>query len=307
LRTAGVPYEPGPNKEAIRMLERAVALDSNYVSALLALARRYYIDARYESGDAAIMDRAVAISERAVALDPNFITARARLTGLRLERGELAAAYREAQALVRRRPESGDAHFIMSYVLRFAGLLNEAARECETALSLDAHNFGWRSCAVVSLGLGDYPSAMGYIKLDPNGEFAKALTIHTLVRQGKEREALQVERPYMPQWKSYAVLLACLAHSPASEVAALAAAVKPDDDPETNYFAAAHLAYCGQTSAALQMLKRAIQRNYCSYPTIDSDPYFARVRGTAEFAAIRSAAIACQKSFLAERNQQRGD
>ena len=40
-------------------------------------------------------------------------------------------------ALVNRRPESSRAHFAISYVLRYAGLLEEATRECETALSLD--------------------------------------------------------------------------------------------------------------------------------------------------------------------------
>lgn len=51
------------------------------------------------------------------------------------------------------------------------------------------------------------------------------------------------------------------------------------------------------------MLKRTIRWNYCSYPAIDSDPFFASLPSKPEFAEIRSAAIACQNKFLAQRKQ----
>jgi len=35
-------------------------------------------------------------------------------------------------------------------------------------------------------------------------------------------------------------------------------------DPEVNYFSAAHLAYAGQTDAALALLKRAVEDGYCA-------------------------------------------
>ena len=39
-----------PNKDAIAMLEQAVALDPNYAPAWEALGRRYYFDAIYSGG-----------------------------------------------------------------------------------------------------------------------------------------------------------------------------------------------------------------------------------------------------------------
>jgi serine/threonine-protein kinase len=302
LRSAGGRYDPGSrNTDAIAMLTRAVALDPSYAPAWLALSRRYYIEARYATGNEAFLQDAIVANERALELDPNFITARARMTAIRVELGDLVEAYREAVDLVRRRPDSPDVHYTLSYVLRFAGLLQEAARECETALSLDPHNWGWRSCAVVPLARGDYNGAIGYIQLDPGSEWAKALTIHALVGAGREAEALEIGRPDMPRWTSYDVLLACAAGRPETEVAALASSVSPDTDPEANYYAAAHLAYCGQSQGAVGMLRRAIDGGYCSYPAVDSDPYFARLRGTPEFADVRAAAMACQEAFLSQR------
>jgi TolB-like protein/Tfp pilus assembly protein PilF len=304
LRSAAVPNDPAPNKQAIDMLERAVGLDSTYAPAWAALALRYYIDSDYAGGGEAIMKRSDAAAERALALDPNFIAAGAQLSRNRVERGELTKAYHEAEDLVRRRPDNAEAHFTLSYVLRYAGLLQESANQCDTALSLDPANFRWRSCADVFLQRGDYQRAMNYLRLDLGSEYYKARSIDALVRTGKEKEALQIGPPDIANWRArYALLLACAGHRPLPEIATLASSVQPEEDPEDNYFLAAHLAYCGQTETALKMLGRAIGGNYCSYPAIDSDPLFASIRRKPEFGEVRSAAISCQKKFLAERGQ----
>jgi len=250
------------------------------------------------------MKRSDAAAERALALDPNFIAAGAQLSRNRVERGELTKAYHEAEDLVRRRPDNAEAHFTLSYVLRYAGLLQESANQCDTALSLDPANFRWRSCADVFLQRGDYQRAMNYLRLDLGSEYYKARSIDALVRTGKEKEALQIGPPDIANWRArYALLLACAGHRPLPEIATLASSVQPEEDPEDNYFLAAHLAYCGQTETALKMLGRAIGGNYCSYPAIDSDPLFASIRRKPEFGEVRSAAISCQKKFLAERGQ----
>ncbi len=189
-------------------------------------------------------------------------------------------------------------------MLRYAGLLQESAKQCDTALSLDPENFRWRSCALLFLQRGDYQRAMNYLNLDLGSEYYKAFSIDALVRTGKEKEALQIGPPDIANSRArYALLLACAGHRPLSEIVALSRGVDPAEDPEENYFSASDLAYCGQTEAALQMLRRAIEGNYCSYPAIDSDPLFASIRRKPEFGEVRSAAINCQKKFLAERGQ----
>src|SRR5713101_1104959 len=304
LRSAAVPNDPQPNKQAIGMLERSVGLDSTYAPAWAALGERYYIDSSYAGGGEAMKKRSDAAHERALALDPNFIVAGARLIRNRVERGELAKAYQEAEDLVRRRPDNAEAHFTLGYVLRYAGMLQDSANQCDTALSLDPANFRWRSCAFGFLQGGDYQRAMDYLRLDLGSEYYKAFSLDILVRADKERETLQIGQPNIANSSArYALLLACAGHRSLPLIAGLARSVHIDDDPEENYFSAADLAYCGQTEAALQMLRRAIEGNYCSYPAMDSDPLFASIRRKPEFGKVRSTAINCQKKFLAERGQ----
>src|ERR1700757_2370506 len=120
LRSTAVPHEPAPNKEAIRMLERAAGLDPSYAPAWDALGQRYYFDAAYSDGGQVALDRSNAALERAKALDPNLVSAVVTLATNWVERGELEKAYTEVAQVLKRRPENGYAHFALSYVLRYA-------------------------------------------------------------------------------------------------------------------------------------------------------------------------------------------
>jgi len=194
----------------------------------------------------------------------------------------------------------------LSYALRYAGLLEESANHCDTAFLLDPYTqtAGLRSCSIVFMLRGDYPRAPNYLNIAPDSDLVKAVSIDMLVRQGREQEALQLGLAHTPRWGGYDLLVACLQRRPAAEVRALAEAMQPSDDPETNYLSATHLAYCGQSDAALDMLRRAVKGNYCSYPAIESDPFFTNLRAKPEFGEIRSAAIQCQNNFLAQRGQR---
>jgi hypothetical protein len=137
------------------------------------------------------------------------------------------------------------------------------------------------------------------IHLDPKGSsWGRALTVHMLLRAGKTAEAIRLGPSAIPQWPSFDMVLACAAHRPQPEIDSIAGKVLVVDDPETNYFAASHLAYCGKNGAALDVLRYAIQGGYCSYPAMEMDPFFAKLRQTPEFTDIRAAGVECQTDFL---------
>ena len=123
LRSVAVPHDPGPNKEAIKMLEWAVGIDPTYAPAWEALGQRYYFDSLFGGGGETMFQRSNSAYERAVTLDPSRVMAASLLITNRVERGELGRAYDAATDLVQRRPQSADAHFALSYVLRYAGML----------------------------------------------------------------------------------------------------------------------------------------------------------------------------------------
>jgi hypothetical protein len=75
-----------------------------------------------------------------------------------------------------------------------------------------------------------------------------------------------------------------------------------EPDPEPSYFQATTMVFCGQKEIGARLLKSAIERNYCAYAALQSDPLLAKLRGTPEFTQLLSAAKECQQKFLAARN-----
>lgn len=301
LRSIASPNEGIPNKEAVSMLKKAMTLDPDYAPAWHALGMRYYYEYQYGAGGEAMLKQCQAAEQQALRLEPNFIAAGTFLAQTHVERGELAEAYQEASALLRQRPDSAEAHFAMAYTLRYAGLLKNAANECEKAWALDPHNQRWRSCENMFEQLGDFQRAMEFLHLDdPNNQWSKTHLIQFFVRDGKPKEAVEVGPAKIPGWESFTMLQDCAGHRPEGEIAALAAKVRPSEDSEMNYAFAAHLSYCGYTDASYRLLKLSIEGNHCSYPAMDTDPLFANLRAKPEFAELRSAGIACQQEFLAE-------
>jgi TolB-like protein len=176
LRSVAMPHDPGPNKEAIKMLERAVGIDPSYAPTWEALGQRYYFYSIYGAGGEEFYERSNAAFERALAIDPNRVLAATSLITNRVERSELGRAYDAAKEMARRRPQSADAHFSLSYLLRYAGMLQQSAQECNSARQLDPANFAFRSCAWAFLEMCQTDHAMVFVHLDSGSEWAAWVT-----------------------------------------------------------------------------------------------------------------------------------
>jgi eukaryotic-like serine/threonine-protein kinase len=308
LRSVSASRDPDPNTQAIRALESAVEIDPNYAPAWAELGQRYYFDAAYSNGGELMLQRSTSAMERALALDPNLVPAASQLIVNRADRGELAKAYDEAVALVKRRPENAQAHFSLSYVLRYAGMLEESAQQCDIALTLTPGDYQLRSCTWAFMLLGRFERAAEFIQFDTGSEWANFALPLLLLRQGKVEEARESVKlkPPSPGLRRD-VLEACLGPRSSDfdrnirEVEREAVAML---DPEPKYHVGAVLSFCGQNGTALRLLKRAVEQNYCSYSALQSDPLLAKLRGAPEFAELLSAGKECQNRVLTERSQK---
>jgi eukaryotic-like serine/threonine-protein kinase len=300
LRSTAIARDPVPNKEGIVLLEAAVKLDDSYAQAWDALGNRYYYDAAYSDGGEAAYRRSNEALERAIKLDPNLVDAAASLTANRVGWGELDKAA-DAEALVKRRPNSVDAHFTVAYVYRYAGLLEAAAQECDTALSLDRGNYNLRSCAFAFLELGKTAKALEYVQLDAGSDFAKNLIPAILLREGKLAEA-KLAAQHMSKDAPWfgSMLQTCLTHPGdlTRVVSENKAGLMAERDPEMKYFQASILAYCRQPQIGTALLRDAVEHNYCSSSALQADPLLANLRDSLEFAEIQSLANQCQSRFL---------
>jgi tetratricopeptide (TPR) repeat protein len=239
--------------------------------------------------------------ERAIELDPNRLFAAGHLITNRVERGELGKAYLEAQAMVKRRPESAEAHFTMSFVYRYAGMLEQATTECNTALTLDPGNYVFRSCAWAFMELGKTERARDFVRLDAGSEWAAYVTPSLLLREGKAQEARETVKrmPTTPRYHRD-LLEACLGLRPATELDRMAqeaeTSLPTEPDPETWYYQGSIFAYCGKKQAALHLLQSAVEQNYCAHENLLADPLLSKLRTDTAFDRVLTAAGACQQA-----------
>ncbi|MGH9644911.1 MAG: protein kinase domain-containing protein, partial [Terriglobales bacterium] len=307
MRSLQIPRDAGPNKDAIAMLNKAVGLDPNYAPAWEELGHRYYYDAVYAGAGNAGYERSNAAYQRSLALEPGRTNAAGSLALNLADMGELVRAYENARALVKRSPDSAFAHFSLAYVLRYAGLLDQAESECERALSLDPTNFNWRSCAFAYFEAGKSRRAMDYLNLDAGSEYANAVKVTVLMREGKMTEAQRAVQPMTdnPMWMR-AVLQPCLNKAPAEEVHRAAELAETQLLAQPNsalkYYEGAVLAACGEKQIAYAFLRKAVEQHYCAHQALQADPLLAGVRRDPEFKSILQQSAECEQKFItAER------
>jgi TolB-like protein/tetratricopeptide (TPR) repeat protein len=299
LHSLAVPHDVAPNKDAITVLEHVVGEDPGYAPAWDALGIRYYYDSYYGGGGEEMFQRSNAAYEKALALDPNLVGAASHLITNRVERGELGRAYDAATDLVRRSPQSADAHFALSYVLRYAGMQEQSTQECNTARSLDPGNSNFRSCAWAFLELGKTDKAMDFVHLDPGTEWAAWVSTYVHLAAGNVAQARESVKN-VSKAPSYhrELLTACTqAQRPADMdriVREAESSVMKEPDPEAWYHVGALMAYCGQKGPPFYLLKDAVQQNYCSYSALLEDPLLKDLRKDTAFNQVLTAGSACQ-------------
>ena len=304
LRSLAITRNDPGNLEGIKLLEQSVRLDPGYAPAWSALGGRYHAETLpYANADGSADEKAVAAYQHALLLDPNLMNAAVGLINRQVERGQLELAYREVSSLMQRRPESPQVHLSMAYVLRYAGLLDDSASECERAMELDPHGPGVPGCAVTMVELGKLDRALDFLRSNPANDFTKGIEVEVLFRKNRPAEALQM----IPNTKDSGreLIEACLQKQPAPRIDELTRYY--DDialaalDPEPAYFQAGWDTFCGQNQAALAVLRKVVERSYCAFPAVDHDPMLVALRQEPPFTAVRTAAIECQNKFLAER------
>ena len=288
------------NKEPITLLKKSLAIDPGYAPAWVALGEHYYDEADKAGGGSETFNQAVDAFSRAHQLDPNLLRASAWLIGTRLFNGDLSSGLAEIKELAAQRPNSAEVHLLYAQALRAAGALDLAAQECETTHRLDPDLD--TDCYVLYIQSGNLAKARQEIDRSPS-DFASFMRGQILLREGKVADALPLLKP-VPAGKLYELMNDCLPDL--SSAKCNTAATQSEESflsiPDANawYFGAATLAFLGKDALAVRLLDAASERNFCTFPSVDRDPLFDRIRHSDAFVAARQKAQACQAKFASE-------
>jgi TolB-like protein/tRNA A-37 threonylcarbamoyl transferase component Bud32 len=286
------------NKDAIALLEKSVVLDPGYAPAWLALGLHYSNEADFGNGGEQMHNKTIAALERASQLDPGLLLPSIELIEREAFYGNLTGSFARVREVARRWPRRAEVHLAFSGVLRAAGALEQAARECEATHQLDPE-LPTGPCYVLYIHKGDLAKAREEIERSP-GEFSTMMLGQVLVREGKVEEALP-KLKMIPGGKNFELLRDCWPDSSTSKCVQTAKESEADFRviPFTDawYFGAAMQAFVGKKDAAVRLLRAASEHDLCVFPSVDRDPLFNKIRDSTEFRAVRQAGIDCQKKF----------
>jgi tetratricopeptide (TPR) repeat protein len=254
------------------------------------------------------MTRTEPALRRALSLDPNLEDAEQQIVSIDTDRGKLAQAYQEAKSMVDRHPQSGVAHFTLSYVLRYGGASKEAMDECEAALRLDPGNYQFRSCESVFTFTGQSDRARAFLDLDAGSEFTNSAVIGLLLREGKTSEALeQLRKNPSSEFFHTRALEACYSTPHPADFDQLMEQAKKSVasflDPEPRYAFAILYNHCLGNAYTAPMIKTVIADGYCAYDYLRLDPLVADFRKSPDYPALLDQAKQCRDKFLADRSR----
>ncbi len=302
VRSLEIQHDPIPNKQAVEMLERAVALDPGYSRIWSELALRHHYDGLYSDGGQAAYDREEEALTRALELDPDDLDAGSYRVVRLTNDGRLGEALEVADALVERHPQSAGAYFARAYTHRYASLIEEAIEDCERALELDPTNFRWRSCANNYLLNGTYDGAQAFYDLDPGSAFVYDARGHLLLSIGDVEAAFE-SWDQMPPGHAFTfeheLVEQCVAGGYTREAGSeYKEAIVGFGDGELYYFGGAVLAFCGDLETGLQLIERAIDRDYCAATGLARDRIWEPFRARPEFIEVQRLADGCLERFV---------
>ena len=308
LKSLAISSDPGPNREAIAMLERASTIDPDHADTWASLGRRYYDEGQYGAGGSEAFRRSEAALRQALALDPDHISAAVESARPPDRRGASPGRLRhcpEARGAAPRQRRSPLRAEQRPPLRRAAGRFRSRVRR--------GHLPRPDQSTVPDL-LGDVHSARAIrsgARLRPPGlRFRVGAAGHAvgLPAAGPSRRCPRAAPSAVPGLPP---------RVGARELPRLHRALslgrRPDRrgrlsdddvrtfltlrDSEPLYFFAGDLAYCGDSAAALRLLRESIPRNYCASSAIEIDPMFAAIRSSAEYGELLGAARACRTRF----------
>ncbi len=307
LRSLAQPDSREGIHEAIRLAERSIALEGDFAPAWSQLGRRKYDLVLYTpDGTRKDYDDALEAQLRAGELNPDHPMAMQGLSVQLTERGRHEEAYRKIRAWIDAHPRVANGYFSLSYLYRYAGLLDESARELERALLLDSGNPGFRSGAASYFYQADLERAERFFALDPDSRFvlmnrpialaiAGELTQLRALVEERTRTRGPVETPY-PR-----AMLAMLRGDTdeARRLMREAASGRRSPDPESLYHVGASAAWVGLVDEPLDLLRSAVEGGFYCYPLFEIDKRLDGLRGRPEFQRILDRARSRMEAFKA--------
>ena len=299
------------NDAAIRLLERAVALDPNFAAAHVALSSAYQRRAFSIEPKIEWEEKAFASVQKALRMDPNLAeayVARGLLLWSHRQHFSHERAVQEFRRALHLNPNLAEAHHQLAHVYNHIGLLDKAAEEIQKAVGLDPFNTGAQFRVGVNLLYqGRYEESLTAIR--DAQRFFPALwgfqTSFALFQLGRQLEAKERVAEFMrkdPEDRGgllagLQALFAAAAGNPSKAEEWIQTALTKEKGYQhfhhTAYIIGSAYARMNEPGLAVRYLEQAAEDGFPCYTLFEKDTNLDSIRGSPRFT-----------NFMAEQKKQ---
>jgi DNA-binding winged helix-turn-helix (wHTH) protein/TolB-like protein len=303
LRGISYPFSNKGHKMAVEMLEKSIQLDANFAPSYAHLGNHK----RLLEQHGRVVPEGVVDTEwyykKALELNPELLEALSNLSVFYTETNRIEQAFIITRKMIKINPNSADSHFSLGYIYRYAGMLDEAISEMETALAISPNNTRFRSIISTYISAGKYQLALSKIHLD-KGDYGIGYSGIIAFEQEKEELALRyfnqvLEIDSEGIWGLIArVYIAVIQKDNQTGLLALNRMIDTNiEDAENTYYFADFYALLGEKDKSIEMLNKAVSTGYFNYPHIVQNPAFDFMLEDAKFIRILDVAKKRHEAF----------
>lgn len=298
-------------RPAIALLSESVAREDTNAAAWAELGVSYYGYGAFQSGGPTYVRKGLEAFEQALALQPELLEARLSLVMYGIETGALEAAATNVREVLRLNPNYPFAHFWLSQIYRYAGLLDESLRAAERATGLDPQVArGSTHNTYLYAGRAD-----DFLRTLPDDGSARTMFYRGLghLYQGATEEAVSAfdrafeQDPDLLHARIGRAMRLGLTGEPQRGTAVLRA-MDTDGiaDGEMLYKIAQAHALTGGHDTAFRLLGRAVDQDFFCAPYIERDTLLASLRDDPRYADVVQRARARMQAFREAYLEQTG-
>ncbi len=295
LKAVDYPLSVDGSELAIDMLYQAIELDSTYAPAYNELGMRLKQLARYRQGDnrSALIGEAEVAMQHALRLNGGLLTALGNLAMIKTELNEKTEAVAFARKMLDLNPNNANAHFVLGYIYRYAGMLDEAIRQVDRAVAIDPNDRLFRSGGLAYLLSGRYHEAVQFFKRYEDGSgFSAGWQGTAYMMMGDEDKAIEMlEKAWQIDSLNTLGLwagskLAYLNGQTEGWIPRIRQIEEKVNDPESIYAWLVVNIMLGDYDYGLELLAKAVDLGYFPHRTFEIDPALDPIRERPEFRSI---------------------
>ena len=292
LRGISYPFSTEGHKMAVEMLEKPIQLDANFAPSYAHLGNHKRL---LEQHGRVIPEGSVDTEwhyKKALDLNPELIEALSNLSGYYTETNRIEDAVIIARKMIKINPNSATSHFSLGYIYRYAGMLDEAIIEMETALTLSPNNPRFRSIISTYVSAGEYQQALKKTHLD-RGDYGLGYSGMIFYNLENEKQALEYFEKVLAIdsegiWGLIAqIYIAVIQNDRQTGLRIMDRMIESNiKDAENTFYFATFYALLGDKDKSLEMLNKAVTTGYFNYPHIVNHSSFIFMLDDKRFAAI---------------------